>query len=192
MSAPASAADLQIRPFLGVTFAGSTTLLDFANSSGKANVAVGVSGDVLGDVFGAEVEIADAPGYFKSGPDALVQASHVTTVTGNVIVAAPRRWTQYSLRPYLVAGGGLMRIRKEDVLDVFTVSTVVPTIDFGVGAVGFLTNRFGIGWDLRRFQSVGNSTIDVALTTTPDGRTRLSFWRAQMLLAIRVGRVDRP
>ena len=66
-----------------------------------------------------------------------------------------------------------MRIRKEDVLDVFTVSNVVPAIDFGVGVVGFLTNRFGIGWDVRRFQSVGNPTIDVALTTTPDGRERL-------------------
>jgi hypothetical protein len=192
MSPAAFAEDVQIRPFLGITFAGSTTLLDFADSTGKANVTVGVSATILGEIFGAEVELADAPGYFKSGPEALVPASRVTTVTGNVMVAAPRRWTQYSLRPYLVAGGGLMRIRKEDVLDVFTVSSVVPAIDFGVGVVGFLTNRFGIGWDVRRFQSVGNPTIDVALTTTPDGRERLSYWRAQMLVAIRVGSADRP
>jgi len=85
-----------------------------------------------------------------------------------------------------------MRIRKEDVLDVFTVSNVVPAIDFGAGVVGFLTNRFGIGWDVRRYQSVGNPTIDVALTTTPDGRERLSYWRAQMLVALRVGSADRP
>jgi hypothetical protein len=192
MSDPARAADVQLRPFIGVTFAGSTTLIDLANSTGQANVAVGIGADVIGEVFGAEIEVADAPGYFKSGPDALVPASHVTTVTGNVVVAAPRRWTQYSLRPYLVAGGGLMRIRKEDVLDVFTVSNVVPAIDFGVGAVGFLTNRFGIGWDVRRFQSIGSNTVDVSLTTTSDGRERLSFWRAQMMFAFRLGRLDRP
>ena len=61
MSPAAFAEDVQIRPFLGVTFGGSTTLLDFADSTGKANVTLGVSAAVLGDVFGAEVELADAP-----------------------------------------------------------------------------------------------------------------------------------
>jgi len=184
---------MQLRPFVGLTFGGSTTLIDFGHdSTGKANVAIGVAADLLGEVFGAEVEIADAPGYFKPGPNALTPTSHVTTLTGNLVVAAPRRWTQYSLRPYVVAGGGLMRIHREDVLDVFPLSSVLPAIDFGVGAVGFLTNRVGIGWDVRRFQSIGDNTIDVALTTTPDGREQLSFWRAQMLLALRLGSTGRP
>lgn len=182
---------MQLRPFVGITFGGNTTLIDFADSTAKTNVAIGVSAELLGEIFGAEVEIADAPGYFKPGPDALLPTSHVTTLTGNLVVAVPRRWTQYSLRPYLVAGGGMMRVHKQDVLDVFSVSDVLPAIDFGVGAVGFLSNRVGIGWDIRRFQSVGTNTIDVALTTTPDGHERLSFWRAQMLLAFRLGRTTR-
>jgi hypothetical protein len=189
MSAQASAAEMQLRPFLGVTFGGNTTLIDFADSTSRANVAVGLGADALGEIFGAEVEIADAPGYFKKDPADLTPTSHVMTLTGNLVVAAPRRWTQYSLRPYVVAGGGLMRVHKEAVFDVFPVSNVLPAIDFGVGAVGFLTNRVGIGWDLRRFQSVGTTTIDVSLTTTPDGHERLSFWRAQMLVAFRIGTV---
>jgi hypothetical protein len=186
MSATTFAAEVQLRPFLGVTFGGSTTL-NLANSADKANLALGISADLLGEIFGAEVDIGDAPGFFKSGPSELLLSSRVTTVTGNFVVAMPRRWTQYSLRPYLVAGGGLMRVHKEDVLDVFNVSSVLPAVDFGIGAVGFLSDRVGIGWDFRRFQSVGRNTVDVALTTTGNGEQRLSFWRAHMFVAIRIG-----
>jgi hypothetical protein len=177
---------VQLRPFVGVTFGGSTTLLDFSNSASKGNLALGISADLLGEIFGAEIEVADAPGFFKSGPEDLVLSSRVTTFTGNLVIAAPRKWTQYSLRPYVVAGGGLMRVHKEDVLDVFPLSSVLPVVDFGAGAIGFLNDHVGIGWDVRRFQSVGQTTVDVALTTTGDGREHLAYWRAQMLVAIRI------
>ena len=179
-SARIDAEDRQIRPFIGATFGGGTTFVEL--DRGKANLAVGISAVFLGDVFGAEVDIADAPGFFESGDTHLVISSRVTTLSGNVVVAAPHRWTEYSLRPYVVGGGGLMRVTTTTSFNVFDVSRVIPVLDVGVGVVGFLTDRIGVCWDVRRFQSIGSNTRNVGLSF---GDERLSFWRATMAAAIR-------
>src|SRR5712692_1805798 len=182
MSARSYAADRQIRPFIGATFGGGTTFVDPEKAVGEANFAIGVGALFLGEVFGTEVDIADAPGFFESDDKHLVRGSRVTTISGNVVVAAPRRLTEYSLRPYFVGGGGLMRVKTTTQFNVFDVSSVIPQIDVGVGAVGFLTNRIGVCWEIRRFQSVGNTTGNLGLSF---GDERLSFWRAIMAVAIR-------
>lgn len=176
------AADRQIRPFIGATFGGGTTFVDPEDAVGKANLAIGASAVFLGEVFGTEVDIADAPGFFESGDKHLVILSRVTTISGNVIVAAPHRLTEYSLRPYFVGGAGLMRVRTTTAFSVFDVSSVIPVLDVGAGVIGFLTNRIGVCWDVRRFQSVGSNTGNVGLSF---GDEHLSFWRATMSVAIR-------
>jgi hypothetical protein len=176
------AEDRQIRPFIGATFGGETTFVDPATTIGKTKLAIGASAVFLGELFGAEVDVADAPGFFESDDKSLVRRSRVTTFSGNVIVAAPHRLTEYSLRPYLVGGAGLMRISTTTSFNVFDVSTIKPLIDVGVGVVGFLTNRTGICWELRRFQSVGGNTDSAGLSF---GDEHLSFWRATMSVAIR-------
>ena len=108
--------------------------------------------------------------------------SRVTTVTGNVVIAAPHKMTEYSLRPYVVGGGGLMRVRTTTSLNLFDVSSFLPAFDVGVGVVGFLTNRVGVCWDVRRFQNIGGKSNTVGLSF---GREHLSFWRATMAVAIR-------
>ena len=182
MSVRTYAADRQIRPFIGATFGGGTTFLDLEEAVGKPNLAIGASAVFLGDVFGAEIDIADAPGFFESGDKHLVLLSRVTTISGNVVVAAPHRLTEYSLRPYFVGGAGLMRLRTTTAFGVFDVSSVIPALDVGAGVVGFLTNRFGVCWDVRRFQSVGSNAGTVGLSF---GAERLSFWRATMAVVIR-------
>jgi hypothetical protein len=129
-----------------------------------------------------EVDIADAPGFFEPDDKHLVVSSRVTTLSGNVVVAAPHRLTEYSLRPYFVGGGGLMRVRTTTASNVFDVSKVIPQLDVGVGVVGFVTDRIGVCWDVRRFQSIGRNTRNVGLSI---GDERLSFWRATMAAAIR-------
>ena len=182
MSTRAETADRQIRPLVGVTFGGGTTFVDPESAVGTPNLAIGVSAVFLGEVFGAEVDVADAPGFFESGDKNLVHVSHVTTISGNVIVAAPHRLTEYSLRPYFVGGAGLMRVGTTTAFSVFDVSTVIAEVNAGVGAVAFLTNRIGVCWDIRRFQSVGTGTGTAGLSF---GEERLSFWRAGMSVAIR-------
>lgn len=181
-SARTDAADRQIRPFIGATFGGGTTFVDPEDAVGKPNLALGASAVLLGDVFGAELDIFDAPGFFESGDKGLVHLSHVLTISGNVVVAAPHRLTEYSLRPYFVGGAGVMRVKTTTAFGVFDVSTVIAEIDAGVGAVAFVTNRLGVCWDLRRFQSVGGNTGNGGLSF---GDEHLSFWRATMAAVIR-------
>ena len=97
------------------------------------------------------------------------------------VLAAPHLLTEYSLRPYFVAGGGLMRARRITSLSVSDVSAVYPAFDLGVGAVAFVTPFTGVAWDVRRFQSFSDSTERI---TGFDGE-HLTFWRATMAVVFR-------
>src|SRR4051812_7354469 len=154
LAAPASAADNQIRPFFGGTFGGGTTFVDLEHAAGKWNPVYGISFVTLTNVFGLDVEVADAPGFFQADDSGLVLSSRVTTFTGNFLIAAPRTKTEYGLRPYVLAGAGVMRARKKDYFDVFP-NKVMAAVDFGAGAVGFFTSRSGVSWEIRRFEGVG-------------------------------------
>ena len=181
LSRGAYAGDRQVRPFIGGTFNAGTTFFKPVDTIGK-NLVIGGSAVFLGELFGVEVDVGDVPGFFESDESPLVLGSRVTTVTGNVVIAAPHRMTEYSLRPYIVGGAGLMRIRTTSSLNIFDVSTILPSFDVGAGVVGFLTNRAGVCWEVRRFQNIGGKANNGGLSFGPED---LSFWRATMALAIR-------
>ena len=179
-SASAAAAERQIRPFVGVTFAGATPFPDLEEAVGKRHPAIGVGAVVLGEMFGAEVDFADIPGFLEADDKPLVLYSRVTTLCGNVVLAAPRRLTEYWVRPYFVAGGGLMRVRETTSLGVFDLTAVVPAFDLGVGAIAFVTNRTGVSGDVRRFQSLRDADL-----RTGFGGDHIVFWRATVAVVIR-------
>ena len=79
-AAPAQAADKQFRGFFGATFGGGTTFVDLEKAAGRLNPVIGASAMTLGDMFGVEAEIADAPGFFQAGDQHLVLSSRVTTL----------------------------------------------------------------------------------------------------------------
>ena len=182
-AAPAAAADKEIRAFFGGTFGGGTTLVDLEHAAGKWNPAIGASFVTISNVFGLDVEVANAPGFFQSGDSHLVLSSHVTTITGNLVIAAPRSKTEYGLRPYIVAGGGVMRADKKDSFGIFPARTL-GTFDFGGGVVGFFTNRSGVSWEIRRFEGLSGGE-DPPGTTIGGEPGRLSFWRATMAFVYR-------
>jgi hypothetical protein len=182
-SGSAYADDRQVCGFIGGTFGGETTFLNVDQTVGKkTKLIVGGSAVFLGEIFGAEIEVADVPGFFEAEDSPLVIDSRVTTFSGNVVIAAPRRWTEYWLRPYVVGGGGLMRVRTTTSLNIFDVSTFLASFDVGGGVVGFLTNRAGVAWEVRRFQSLGGDKNNGGQSFGPED---LSFWRATMSVAIR-------
>jgi hypothetical protein len=178
----AAAAEYQLRPFFGATFGGGTTLVNLDKAVEKPSIAFGLTATRLGEIVGFDLDFADVPGFFQTGEPGLVLGSRVTTLTGNIVLAAPRRLTEYALRPYLVGGGGLIRVKMEDYFGVVKVADVVPGVDVGAGVVGFVTNRVGVAWELRRFQTINGKSPDRGLAF---GGERLSFWRASMALAIR-------
>jgi hypothetical protein len=185
--APApAAADWQIRPFIGFTFGGETTFVDPEKAIDTQNMVIGVSGGWLGEIFGFEGDFGRAPGFFQTGnppiPEAEVLTSAVTTLTGNVVIALPRRMAGYGLRPYFSGGAGLMHIDALGKLSIVEHNRTLPTLSLGGGATGFLTNRVGLNWDVRRLNTLRGEgeTLGNSL-----GRERLSFWRATMAVALR-------
>jgi hypothetical protein len=180
LPAPA-AAEWHIKPFVGLTFGGGTTLVDLESAAGGPNLVYGATVVLLGEVFGIEADFGRGPGFFQTGDQDLLLSSSVTTLTGSIVIALPRRMAEYSLRPYFVAGAGLMHAQIDGRLGALEVSSSLPALGVGGGATGFLSERVGLNWDVRYFSSVGG------------GQTRgfsfvdeeLSFWRATMAVAIR-------
>jgi hypothetical protein len=179
---PALGAEKQIRPFIGAALGGNTTFVLSGNASGKPHAVVGVNAVVLGDVLGVEVDFGHSPGFFQGGNNTLVLSSRVTTLTGNIVLSLPRRLTEYTLRPYLVAGGGAVRSQIDDSFGVLPVADVRAVADFGGGVTGFVTRRVGLCWDVRHFGTIGRNSGDKGVSF---GAEQLSFWRASMALAIR-------
>ena len=62
------------------------------------------------------------------------------------------------------------------------VADTLPAMSLGGGATGFLTERVGLSWDLRRFQSLSGMDGSRGVSLGPE---ELSSWRATMALAIR-------
>jgi hypothetical protein len=184
-----ASAEWQIKPFAGATYGGDSTFLFVGPSLLEPNpnhphLAYGVSGLVLGEIFGVEVDFGHTPGFFQSTNSLPVKVvdSGVYTFTGNFVVAMPRHLTQYTLRPYLVGGAGLMHIAYETDGSVIQVSERLQAMDLGAGVTGFVTRRIGLSWDVRYFRSI-NGTIQNGVSIASE---HLSFWRATMAVAIRI------
>ena len=149
----------------------------------KTHKTFGISIVQLHNVIGWDVDIANTPGFFQNSDSAgLVLSSRVTTFTGNIVIAAPRSRTEYGLRPYFIAGAGVMRARLVDYFGTFERSDFLPAFNLGGGAVGFFTNRAGVAWELRRFKSLDRDTKETGLTI---GKEHVSFWRASMAFVYR-------
>jgi hypothetical protein len=178
-------AEWQIKPFLGATFGGDTTFIaNLEEAAGQRNLTVGVSGVLLSNVIGIEVDAAHAPGYFQGRTQDLVLDSGVTTLTGNVFVTLPRGARRYGLGPYAVGGFGLVRSRVDPTLEALALRRTLPAFDVGGGVTGFLTNRIGLNWDVRYLRSFHGDTG----TGTSYGQERISMWRATMGVVIGTNR----
>ena len=106
----------------------NTTFVDVEDAAGSPTVVLGISGVLLGEVVGLDIDFSYATGFFESGDQLLVAHSSVTTLAGSVVVALPRRLNEYGLRPYFVGGAGLMRVQIRQRLDVLNVADTLPAM----------------------------------------------------------------
>jgi hypothetical protein len=178
-------AEWQIRPGVGLNLGQNTTFVASQPSSSPGKVSWGAAAAVIGNVFGIEADFGRRSGFFpsKGAGAGIVVGSSVTTMTGNVTIALPEKMAEYTLRPYFVSGAGVMAVRIDQASELLSVSLNMKTIDIGGGVTGFLTKRIGLNWDVRHFRNIGE-TPDLTGRTF-GGPPALSFWRAQMALAIR-------
>src|SRR5215204_6168989 len=136
-----AAAEWQFTPMVGLTMLGSTTLVDAELATDRRHWNLGGAVSIIGGgILGAEVITTWTPGFFdrkelENDPVFnLVTSSRALSLMGNVMLTTPRKWTEYSLRPFVSAGLGLLHVNAES--DVFPVSSNLAGFNVGGGAVG--------------------------------------------------------
>lgn len=177
-------ADWLITPFVGSSFAPETTLsspLVFEGAGRK--LTLGASVALLSDGFlGLEGDVGHTPDFFGGNdPFGLVLTSRVTTVSGSVILAVPLAITRESLRPYVMVGLGLMQARSKHAGGLFPVDRNLLGVNIGAGAIGLLTERTGLRFDLRHIKAASGADGPFA----HPGVSRLSFWRGTAGVVLR-------
>jgi hypothetical protein len=188
-SAREARADYLFIPFIGGAFAGQTSFLDLENTfgddvegdGGSTQLIFGGSvGWLSQGVLGFEGDFSYGSHFFETDNEAgAIQSSDLITVSGSVIVAAPLRVTGYSLRPYLIGGLGLVHSGITYVL-LDPVDDDSLGFNVGGGAIGFLSRRTGVRFELRHFRTF-NREADLSGEVQP----RLSFWRFTVGVVIR-------
>jgi hypothetical protein len=177
-----ASADWLFTPFLGTTFGGESPFLDLERATGTAQTIFGGSVAIQSDkIFGLEADFGTAPRFFERSSAGLVTSSDLTTLTGNVLAALPLSITRESLRPYVVAGAGWMHVGIADRAGFGSVDSTIAAIDVGGGAIGMLSTRAGVRFDLRHFRSL--SALDKVLQ--PTQQAHQSFWRLSFGVTLR-------
>jgi hypothetical protein len=157
-------AEWHITPVFGATFAGSTTLLDLQQGTGKRHLNFGGIVSHFGDgIIGVEGIVIYTRHFFEfdgardpADPVPIPLArNYALSATGNVVLTVPKKWTEYFLRPYVSGGFGLLRAVSIDQppqtgsAQVFPVRSTMPGFTIGGGAIGFLSQGTGIRFDVR-------------------------------------------
>jgi Outer membrane protein beta-barrel domain len=156
----AAAAELHFTPMIGWTFQADTNLLDLDQSTSKVHWNFGGSVTLLGaGILGVEGVVVLTPGFF-TGDETRVSTSHALAMMGNMVLTTPRNWTEYSLRPFLSGGFGLLGVSWTDVHNVFTDSGNIAAFNIGGGAIGFFSKRTGVRFDLRYYNSLKQGEED--------------------------------
>lgn len=179
--APASA-EWFVTPFLGIKFASSTSIVDLEFGASNPKITLGVSATILSDkVFGIEGELGYSPRFFeRSGGSDLIARSNVTTLFGSVVLAVPRKITRDSLRPYGIAGLGLIHVGIDDTVGLLPVDTNLVGIGLGGGALGRLTNRTSLRFEVRHIRNLAPPKE----TGTGFGAIEIKYWRATVGVAL--------
>jgi hypothetical protein len=170
LGTPATAlAEWQITPMIGITFAGGTTLVDLQNGHEKRHANLGGSVALLGaGIFGAEAIGVFTPGFFQSDQSRLsdvvpidIESSHLIALMGNLMVTTPRRWTEYGLRPFVSGGFGMLHVSQTPTARPdLGVHARVGGFNLGGGAIGFLTPKTGVRFDLRYYSTLRATVQD--------------------------------
>jgi hypothetical protein len=181
-------AEWQFTPFLGYTFNGSTTLIDFGlvnnqTANDEPHIDFGGSVALLGaGPIGIEGYFVHTPNFFESKqfniflPRTL--GSRTYSMMGNVVLTIPRSWNRYGLRPMLSGGAGLIHAAVEDQGAVLGYRLNLWGVNVGGGAVGYLSDRVGVRFDLRYFQNISGVPDEQLPALTLGAPLRLRYWTA--------------
>lgn len=154
-----AAAEWHITPMLGLTTLGSTTIFDPELGTDQRHWTYGGAVAWLSrGLLGAEAIGSWTPGFFEGDDLDNISSSRTASLMANVVVTAPQRWTEYSLRPFVSGGLGLMHVAKTDKPEgLFPVDLNLAGFNIGGGAIGFLSDRAGLRFDIRYYSLLNPS-----------------------------------
>ena len=197
ISLPALArAEWQFTPFIGYTFKATSTFPDFdlredRQATDQTRINFGGAVRWIGESpIGLEAYYVHTPGFFDAKQlnlvFARVTASRTYALRGNVVVSTPRSWNRYGLRPSLSGGIGLMHASLDDELQLLAFYQNLLGMNIGGGAVGMLSDRIGVRFDLRYFRNIkGVSAEDLDFPVTGGDSVRLRYWTLGFGLVIK-------
>jgi len=165
-AAPARA-DWLITPYLGSAFGGATTSQHVTYGASAAWMSHGI--------VGLEIDAAIAPDLLDEDGDAIlgITDSNVTTLMGSFVLGAPLG--EPGIRPYAVAGAGLIKSRVSDADDVFDIDENSFGFNVGAGVHALISKNVGLRADVRYFRGVTDTDtgddVDLELGN-------FDFWRA--------------
>ena len=187
-----AAAEWHFTPMLGATFFGRTNFFDPELGSDNVHRTYGGSIGLLGGgLLGVEMVGVWAPGFFEDddAPIQLVKSSRSIALMGNVVLTAPRRWTEYNLRPFVSGGIGWLHASRTDRAPLNPGGQLLPVdenlagFNVGGGAIGFLTADTGVRFDVRYYSNL-KPTDEGPVAF---GNVRLSYVTASVGIVLRRG-----
>jgi opacity protein-like surface antigen len=192
MAKPASA-DWLLTPYVGVVFGGSANNFNVNDLSDEFEQRISFGGGLTwmgGGKLGLEVDYHLAPNFYQitdgTGDIELLNLdSSVQTLMANVILGAPIGGTSGpGIRPYAVAGIGLMRASLDSPSDLFdNLSNNELGFNVGGGLHAFFSDNIGLRGDVRYFRGLekgndGGQDLDLE---------NFDFWRGTLGLTFRFG-----
>lgn len=175
----AAAAEGFVSPYLGSRFSSDTTFPGQGTDRNKWTFGSSV-GLLTPGIFGVEADVSFVPGFFESD----LRGGSVMTVMGNVILATPLGVTQYGLRPYFVGGVGLLHARVGST-QLATENSSLFGMNVGGGAIGPLTPRTSVRFDLRYFKNLSHDEESENFQDLAGNPASLGFWRGTVGLSFR-------
>jgi opacity protein-like surface antigen len=190
---PASA-DWLLTPYVGVVFGGSANDFDINDLSDEFEQRVSFGGSLTwmgAGIVGLEVDYHLAPNFYQitggtEDIELLDLDSSVQTFMANFVLGAPIGGTSgFGVRPYGVAGIGLMRASLSGADDLFdNLSTNELGMNVGGGVHVFFSDTVGLRGDARYFRAFNQGDDDGGLDLDFED---FDFWRATVGLTFRFG-----
>lgn len=185
MSPRPAAAEWHLAAMGGLTMFGDTSIVDLDQGTSRRHLNAGAAVSWLSrGLFGIEAIGVWTPRFFE-GERSFASAGTTdpgtggtVSLMGNVLVTLPQRWTEYGLRPFVSAGIGLLHAKQPD--PIFGVNLDALGFNVGGGAIGFLSERTGLRFDLRY-----HTTLNRAENAPAFGAVHLRYVTAQVGLVFR-------
>lgn len=179
-----AAAEWHFVPTIGWTFKADTSIFDPEGGTSRVHWNFGGTVTLVGSgILGVEGMFVWTPRFFNNdqSPVQFVSKSHTFAMMGNVLLTTPRHWTEYGLRPFVSGGLGVLRVSRTDVTPIFPGTGNIPAFNIGGGAIGFLSKRTGVRFDLRYYNNLTPSE-DTCPTTIGQCHLRYMTFTAGVVI----------